>query len=130
MHRTDLTDLTDDTLVARVSTLCAQGHALNARLIVLLIEVEERRLDLRSACTSMFDYCQRRLGMSEGTAFRRITAARLVKRFPTLLGRIERGEIDPSFVITHRVSLDDAPEMYRTFRDKQDDCIKVIMKPH
>jgi threonine dehydrogenase-like Zn-dependent dehydrogenase len=49
---------------------------------------------------------------------------------PLLLGRIERGEIDPSFVITHRVSLDDAPEMYRTFRDKQDDCIKVVMKPH
>jgi threonine dehydrogenase-like Zn-dependent dehydrogenase len=46
-----------------------------------------------------------------------------------LLERIERGEIDPSFVITHRVSLDDAPEMYRTFRDKQDDCIKVVMKP-
>jgi threonine dehydrogenase-like Zn-dependent dehydrogenase len=49
---------------------------------------------------------------------------------PLLLGRIERGEIDPSFVITHRVSLDQAPEMYRTFRDKQDDCIKVVMKPH
>ncbi len=49
---------------------------------------------------------------------------------PLLLGRIERGEIDPSFVITHRVGLDDAPEMYRTFRDKQDDCIKVVMKPH
>jgi threonine dehydrogenase-like Zn-dependent dehydrogenase len=49
---------------------------------------------------------------------------------PLLLGRIERGEIDPSFVITHRVSLDEAPEMYRTFRDKQDDCIKVVMKPH
>jgi threonine dehydrogenase-like Zn-dependent dehydrogenase len=49
---------------------------------------------------------------------------------PLLLARIERGEIDPSFVITHRVGLDDAPEMYRTFRDKQDDCIKVVMKPH
>ena len=49
---------------------------------------------------------------------------------PLLLGRIERGEIDPSFVITHRVGLDDAPEMYRTFRDKQDDCIKVVMKPN
>jgi threonine dehydrogenase-like Zn-dependent dehydrogenase len=49
---------------------------------------------------------------------------------PLLLARIERGEIDPSFVITHRVNLDDAPEMYRTFRDKQDDCIKVVMTPH
>jgi threonine dehydrogenase-like Zn-dependent dehydrogenase len=46
-----------------------------------------------------------------------------------LLDRIERGEIDPSFVITHRMTLDDAPRMYRTFRDKQDECIKVIMKP-
>ena len=49
---------------------------------------------------------------------------------PLLLGRIERGEIDPSFIITHRVGLDDAPEMYRTFRNKQDDCIKVVMRPH
>jgi threonine dehydrogenase-like Zn-dependent dehydrogenase len=46
-----------------------------------------------------------------------------------LLGMIERGEIDPSFVITHRVSLDEAPEMYKTFRDKQDACIKVVMRP-
>jgi threonine dehydrogenase-like Zn-dependent dehydrogenase len=46
-----------------------------------------------------------------------------------LLDRIQAGEIDPSFLITHRVTLDDAPEMYRTFRDKEDDCIKVVMKP-
>jgi threonine dehydrogenase-like Zn-dependent dehydrogenase len=46
-----------------------------------------------------------------------------------LLDRIQRGEIDPSFVITHRVRLDDAPDMYRTFRDKQDECIKVVMRP-
>jgi threonine dehydrogenase-like Zn-dependent dehydrogenase len=46
-----------------------------------------------------------------------------------LLARIERDEIDPSFLITHRVRLDDAPAMYRTFRDKEDDCIKVVMRP-
>jgi threonine dehydrogenase-like Zn-dependent dehydrogenase len=46
-----------------------------------------------------------------------------------LLERIEAEEIDPSFIITHRVTLDDAPEMYRTFRDKQDECIKVVMRP-
>ena len=46
-----------------------------------------------------------------------------------LLGRIERGEIDPSFIITHRASLDEAPELYQTFRDKHDDCIKVVMRP-
>ena len=46
-----------------------------------------------------------------------------------LLEKIERGEIDPSFIISHRVSLDEAPEMYRTFRDKEDQCTKVVMRP-
>ena len=46
-----------------------------------------------------------------------------------LLRRIEEGQIDPSFVITHTVSLGDGPEMYRVFRDKQDNCIKVVLKP-
>jgi threonine dehydrogenase-like Zn-dependent dehydrogenase len=46
-----------------------------------------------------------------------------------LLRRIEEGQIDPSFVITHTVRLDDGPEMYKVFRDKQDSCIKVVLKP-
>ncbi|MGU3558519.1 zinc-dependent alcohol dehydrogenase [Methylobacterium radiotolerans] len=46
-----------------------------------------------------------------------------------LLRRIEEEQIDPSFVITHEVPLDQGPEMYRTFRDKQDSCIKVVLKP-
>ncbi len=47
-----------------------------------------------------------------------------------LLGKIESGEIDPSFVITHTVALEDAPKMYKTFRDKEDGCIKVVLKPN
>jgi threonine dehydrogenase-like Zn-dependent dehydrogenase len=46
-----------------------------------------------------------------------------------LLERIVATEIDPTFVITHRMPLDDAPEAYRMFRDKQDGCIKVILDP-
>ena len=46
-----------------------------------------------------------------------------------LLRRIEEGQIDPSFVITHTVGLEEGPEMYKTFRDKQDGCIKVVLKP-
>jgi threonine dehydrogenase-like Zn-dependent dehydrogenase len=46
-----------------------------------------------------------------------------------LLERITKGEIDPSFVITHRMSLDEAPGAYRMFRDKQDQCIKVVLTP-
>ena len=46
-----------------------------------------------------------------------------------LLDRIEKGEIDPSFIITHRLPLDAAPGAYKTFRDKQDECIKVVLDP-
>ncbi|HET6423144.1 MAG TPA: zinc-dependent alcohol dehydrogenase [Planctomycetaceae bacterium] len=46
-----------------------------------------------------------------------------------LLKRIEAGEIDPSGVITHKQPLENAPQFYKTFRDKQDGCIKVVLKP-
>jgi threonine dehydrogenase-like Zn-dependent dehydrogenase len=46
-----------------------------------------------------------------------------------LLRRIQEGQIDPSFVITHTVSLNEGPRMYKTFRDKEDGCIKVVLKP-
>jgi threonine dehydrogenase-like Zn-dependent dehydrogenase len=48
---------------------------------------------------------------------------------PQLLTRIVQGEIDPSFVVTHRMRLDDAPAMYHTFQHKHDDCVKVVMRP-
>jgi threonine dehydrogenase-like Zn-dependent dehydrogenase len=47
-----------------------------------------------------------------------------------LLARIQNGEIDPSFIITHRLRLEDAPQGYEMFRYKQDNCIKVVLKPH
>jgi threonine dehydrogenase-like Zn-dependent dehydrogenase len=46
-----------------------------------------------------------------------------------LLGRIERGEIDPSFVITHRAGLEDGPDLYKKFRAKEDGCVKVVLEP-
>ena len=46
-----------------------------------------------------------------------------------LLGHIERGELDPSYIITHKAPLSKAPELYETFRDKEDDCVKVVLDP-
>jgi threonine dehydrogenase-like Zn-dependent dehydrogenase len=46
-----------------------------------------------------------------------------------LVKRIADGQIDPSFVITHRGGLEDGPELYKTFRDKKDNCIKVVLRP-
>src|SRR5436190_1940331 len=46
-----------------------------------------------------------------------------------LLEKVQKGEVDPSFVITHRLKLEDGPGAYKIFRDKQDECIKVVLKP-
>jgi threonine dehydrogenase-like Zn-dependent dehydrogenase len=46
-----------------------------------------------------------------------------------LLNRVQEGQIDPSFVVTHSAPLEDGPRMYTTFRDKQDGCVKVVLKP-
>ena len=46
-----------------------------------------------------------------------------------LLQRVQNGEIDPSVIITHRMPLEEAPEAYRMFRDKQNECVKVVLKP-
>jgi threonine dehydrogenase-like Zn-dependent dehydrogenase len=46
-----------------------------------------------------------------------------------LLERIQKGDIDPSFVISHTMSLEDAPEGYKMFRDKEDECTKIVLKP-
>ncbi len=46
-----------------------------------------------------------------------------------LLNRVREGQIDPSFVITHRFNLDEAPHGYDIFKHKEDDCIKVVLKP-
>jgi threonine dehydrogenase-like Zn-dependent dehydrogenase len=46
-----------------------------------------------------------------------------------LLERIRKGQIDPSFVITHRMRLEDAPMGFDMFNNKEDDCLKVVLKP-
>jgi threonine dehydrogenase-like Zn-dependent dehydrogenase len=53
----------------------------------------------------------------------------MMRYMQPLLERIEAGQIDPSFVVTHRLPIDRAPEAYRMFRDKEDHCIKVVLDP-
>lgn len=53
----------------------------------------------------------------------------MMRYMQPLLERVQRGDINPAFVVSHRLPLDSAPEAYRMFRDKQDQCIKVVMDP-
>jgi hypothetical protein len=103
-----LGNLSDEELVSSLTAICFETRRLLGRLLVHLIEVEERRLDLRSACSSLYDFCQRRLGMSESEALRRIEAARLVRRFPCLLGHVERGDIHLTALLLLRDHFTDA----------------------
>ncbi len=52
------------------------------------------------------------------------------KYMQPLLERVQAGQIDPSFVITHRIEIEDVPDAYRMFRDKQDECVKVVIRPN
>jgi threonine dehydrogenase-like Zn-dependent dehydrogenase len=65
----------------------------------------------------------------KGLTFR-MGQTHVMKYMKPLLNRIERGEIDPSFVITHRFAIDEAAKAYYLFRDHKEECIKVVLKPH
>jgi threonine dehydrogenase-like Zn-dependent dehydrogenase len=65
----------------------------------------------------------------KGLTFR-MGQTHMMRYMKPLLDRIESGDIDPSFVITHRFSIDDAAKAYYLFRDQKDECIKVVLKPH
>jgi threonine dehydrogenase-like Zn-dependent dehydrogenase len=68
------------------------------------------------------------IAMNKGLTFR--MGQTHVRRWTDdLIRRIEEGEIDPSFVITHSAPLEEGPGLYRTFRNKQDSCVKVVLKP-
>ncbi len=68
------------------------------------------------------------LAMNKGLTFR-MGQTHVNRWTEGLLKLIEDGLLDPSFVITHTASLEDGPEMYPLFRDKRDQCVKVVLKP-
>ncbi|HEY0868603.1 MAG TPA: zinc-dependent alcohol dehydrogenase [Fimbriimonas sp.] len=73
-------------------------------------------------------------GVNFGSAFNKgltfkMGQTHVQKYMQPLMERVQRGDIDPSFVISHQASLEEAPKMYETFKWKQDECMKVVMKP-
>jgi threonine dehydrogenase-like Zn-dependent dehydrogenase len=78
--------------------------------------------------SGLIDKFQMGVAMNKGLKFR-MGQTHVNRRSADLLRRVEEGQIDPSFVITHTVDLEKGPEMYKVFRDKQDSCIKVVLKP-
>jgi threonine dehydrogenase-like Zn-dependent dehydrogenase len=78
--------------------------------------------------TGLVDKIPMGQAMNKGLTFR-MGQTHVNRWTDDLVRRIDEGQIDPSFVITHTVGLDQGPQMYNVFRNKQDSCIKVVLKP-
>jgi hypothetical protein len=98
----DIHALTDSELLSSLDASLASERKLVARVLAILIEVEERRLHLLAGHSSMFGFCMTALGMTEGEAFRRIAAARLAKTYPTILDLVASGALHLSGLVLLR----------------------------
>jgi 5-methylcytosine-specific restriction endonuclease McrA len=85
--------LSDAELLCSLNRVMRLSRATTAELLAHLGEVEARRLYLRASCGSMFKYCIERLGLDEGAAYMRITAARQARRFPVILEMVADGRL-------------------------------------
>jgi len=88
-----LEKMSDELVLEGVEMLARRSNEITAELLAYLIEVDERGLHLREACSSLFAFCVERLHMSEAAARKRITAARTARRFPRVLEMLACGEI-------------------------------------
>jgi hypothetical protein len=88
-----LANLSDDEVLAHTRRLVGRSNLLLAELLAHLAEVEARGIHRIRACSSLYAYCVYELRFSEDEAFRRVAAARLVRRFPALLDALASGEL-------------------------------------
>ncbi|HEU4365504.1 MAG TPA: HNH endonuclease signature motif containing protein [Candidatus Krumholzibacteria bacterium] len=91
---TDLRALTDLELLSRTERLARVERAATIRLLHHLNEIARRKLYLELGCSSLYDYCVRRLRYSGSSACRRLRAARCIREHPDVLVLLESGELD------------------------------------
>ncbi len=85
--------LSDDQVLANLGSVIGSRRKITAELVAYLGEVEARRLELREACSSMYEFCCRKLKLSEGSAHRHIAAARIARSYPIVLDLLREGRI-------------------------------------
>lgn len=88
-----LSHLTDKSLLSEIKNLVAQERGQTLKLLHHLKEVDLRKLYADLKCSSLFDYCTRELGYSEGSAQRRIVACRMLRDLPEIEAKIESGKL-------------------------------------
>jgi len=128
--------LSDHELLAETAGAAADERRTTARLVVLLCEVDTRRLYLGQGCSSLFTYCTQVLHLSEHAAYGRIEAARAARRFPLVVERLVSGELTLTGVgllrshlttENHRELLDAA--RHRSKRDIEELVARLVPRP-
>src|SRR5687768_8314971 len=112
--QTHLAHRSNHELMLDVTRLVGSHRAITAKLVVCLAEIEHRRLHLQAGFSSMFEFCVKRLGFSEGEAYRRLIAARLVRRFPVVCELLESGKVHLSALelLRDHVTDENHPELF------------------
>src|SRR5262245_40310295 len=124
-----LISLSNTELLDALRGTVGDGHRVLARLLAYLVEVEERRLHLELACSSMYDFCVRKLGLGEDEAVRRIAVARLARSFPLILKRLETGALSMTALLLLRPHLtaDNHDELLRAAEGKTKRAIEELL---
>ena len=98
-ERNELTDLSDDELLARLEVMAASEKRLGAKIVMHLIEVESRELYLALGHDSLYRYAVVQLGFSEDVAYKRIKATRVATLRPEIVDHLETGDLSLSGVL-------------------------------
>jgi hypothetical protein len=124
-----LETMSDREVVERLVELLREERRLTAAVLEHLGEVEGRRLYLPAACSSMHGYCTRVLGMSEDQAFKRIRAARAVRRFPVVGTAVAEGRVHLSGVVllAPHLTEDNAAELVAEASGKSKAEIEILL---
>jgi len=115
-----LAELGNSQLLARLSALVRQSNVLTAQVLAHLVELEERSLPEELGYPSLFAYCVDALKMSEAAAGRRVTAARMCRRFPEAFACVARGELHLCALcaLTPHVTPENSSELFDACRGK------------
>src|SRR5512140_2405889 len=93
MNNPIIASMSNEDLVAATRELARRSCAVEADLLVHLGEIDERKLYLDRAFSSMYAFCTRDLGFSEGAAYNRITVARAARKLPAVIEAVRSGQV-------------------------------------
>src|SRR5688572_21345820 len=129
MTRYDLSSLSDSHLMTSLHEVVATDRRTTAALLAHLGEVDRRHLYADEAFSSMFDYCVRRLNMSEGTAYKRIGAARAAGQYPLILEKVAGGELHTTGIelLAPRLTQDNHAELLAAAANKSKRQIQEML---